>query len=125
MPLLPASPTYGWLPVSGFESEPGRIMIELGAFGFVVAFALRIYLCWLAWQALLGGVTRTERAFAGAAVVFLAAHVISPIVFNVTGGALYWFMAGVVATILRDQHLRRAGMSALPLNAVLTTRALR
>ncbi len=121
--LLPEHGFYGWLPVTAFESEPGRFMLELGLFGFLVAFGLRVFLCWLAWRALMDGTTRTEKAFAGAALVFLGAHVISPIVFNVTGGALYWLFAGIVATILRDQRVRRAARPEMPPGAVLVAPA--
>ncbi len=119
--LFPESGYYGWLPVASFEGEQGRIMLELGALGFVVAFGLRFYLCWLAWRALVNGGTRSERAFAGASLVFLAAHVVSPIVFNVTAGALYWLCVGIVATILRDQHLRRITRPELPPGAMLAS----
>ena len=106
--LVPDAGFYTWIPVRGFEDEPGRIMLELGIVGFIVAFALRVYLCRLAWVAMMAGGSRTEKAMAGAALIFFIAHLISPVVFNPTGGALYWLFAGVVATILRDQHARRA-----------------
>lgn len=105
--LVPDAGFYAWLPVTGFEDEPARIMLELGIVGFVAAFALRAYLCWLAWRAMAAGATHTEKGLAGGALIFFVAHLISPIVFNPTGGALYWLFAGIVATILRDQHLRR------------------
>lgn len=111
--LVPEAGFYTWLPLTDFEDEPGRIMLELGIVGFFVAFGLRIYLCLLAWRALLAGESSTEKAFAAAAFVFFVAHLISPIVFNVTGGALYWLFAGIVATIMRDQHQRRVAQVAL------------
>jgi hypothetical protein len=119
--LFPEGGYYGWLPVANFEGEQGRIMIELGALGFVVAFGMRLYLCLLAWRALINGGTPTERAFAGASLVFLAAHVVSPIVFNVTAGALYWLCVGIVATILRDQHLRGMARPELLPGAMLAS----
>ena len=126
--LVPDAGYYSWLPSTDFEDEPGRIMLELGVVGFVVAFALRVYLCRLAWLAVVNGGTRSERALAGAALIFFLAHLISPIVFSVTGGALYWFLAGVVATILRDQHARRIASGVTVREAVLVgapSRAMR
>lgn len=121
--LVPEAGYYSWLPFTNFEDEPGRLMLELGALGFVVSLGLRIYLCWLAWQAMLAGATPREKAFAGAAFMFLAAHVLSPIVFNGTGGALYWLFAGILAVVLRDQYVRRAtAQPALPPGAVFATR---
>jgi hypothetical protein len=109
---------YQWLPTTDFEDETGRIMLELGIVGFVVVFALRVYLCRMAWLAMVNGGSRNEKALAGGALAFFLAHLVSPIVFNVTGGALYWFFAGVVATILRDQHARRIVPLALPYGLV-------
>jgi hypothetical protein len=117
---------YSWLPLTDFEDEPGRIMLELGVVGFIVVFALRIYLCLLAWRAMLNGENRAEKALAIAALVFFIAHLVSPVVFNVTGGALYWFLAGVVALILREQHVRRAlTQPAAPRPLGVSARALR
>jgi len=121
--LVPGGHDFSWLPTAAFENEPGRIMLELGIVGFVVAFALRIYLCRLAWLAMVRGGTRNERTLAVAALIFFIAHVPSPIVFNVTGGALYWLFAGILTTILRDQHLRRGARPEIPPDAVLATPA--
>jgi hypothetical protein len=104
--IVPEAGFYTWLPTTSFEDEPARIMLELGIVGFVAAFALRIYLCVLAWRAMLAGGTRAEKGLAGGALIFFVAHLTSPIVFNPTGGALYWLFAGILATILRDQYLR-------------------
>jgi hypothetical protein len=124
--LVPQAGYYGWLPTLDFEDEPGRLMLELGVLGFVVSLGLRIYLCWLAWQAMLAGGTPREKALAGAALMYFVAHVTSPIVFNGTGGALYWLFAGILAVILRDQYVRRATVQpALPPGAVLMARAPR
>lgn len=116
---------YAWLPTTDFEDETGRIMLELGILGFVVAFGMRVYLCRLAWVAMMNGGTHAEKALAGGALAFFLAHLVSPIVFNVTAGALYWFFAGVVATILRDQHLRRAVMTPAPVPPAAATPAIR
>lgn len=118
--LVPDAGYYGWLPSIDFEDEPGRLVLELGALGFVVSLGLRIYLCLLAWRVLLAGATATEKGLAGAALMFLVAHIMSPIVFNGTGGALYWLCAGIVAVILRDQYARRVvAQPALPPGATL------
>lgn len=116
---------YSWLPTTDFENETGRIMLELGIVGFVIAFGLRIYLCRLAWTAMMNGGTRAEKALAGAALVFFLAHLVSPIVFNVTAGALFWFLAGVVATILRDQHARRVAQAVAAPGPLVPAPALR
>jgi hypothetical protein len=116
---VPEAGFYTWLPVTSFEDEPGRIMLELGIVGFGLAFALRVALCLLAWRVMLAGVSSTEKGLAGGALIFFMAHLISPIVFNPTGGALYWLFAGIVATIARDQHLRHRPAPELPPGAVL------
>lgn len=118
--LLKDPGDYPWLPIRTFEDEPGRVMLELGILGFLSAFALRAYLCVLAWSAAIKGGSRNEKALGAAALVFFVAHLVSPIVFNVTGSAFYWFFAGVVATILRDQNLRRV---TAPVSAPATLRA--
>lgn len=124
--LVPQAGYYDWLPTTDFEDEPGRLMLELGALGFVVSLGLRIYLCWLAWRTMLAGATPREKALAGAALMFFVAHVSSPIVFNGTGGALYWLFAGILAVILRDQHVRRApAQPALPPGVALAARGRR
>lgn len=110
--------SYSWLPVRAFEGEPGRVMIEIGLIGFALFFFIKIAMCLLAYQTMVRGQTPAQVGLAGAALMFFAAHVYAPMVFNSTAGALYWFFGGVIALIRREQQ---PSLRPLPIRRGLMT----
>ena len=76
------------------EGEMLRVMLELGIFGFIAWYALRIYFLWVLWQA-----SRTVRhpglrLLALAAFLFHALTFNGQLVTNTAVGVFYWFLAG-------------------------------
>jgi hypothetical protein len=104
----------------GYEGELGRVLIELGVFGFLFFLALKAWIAWVAWQAL----CRAQNAWTtflsvmSFSSLFLKAG-ISMIVFNHISGALYWICAGCAVWVWsRQEHRLRLQRSASSQSAV-------
>jgi len=82
--------------IPGTDSEPPRIMIELGPLGFILWYGLRLALIISLWQVF----NRLEKPFlrqlALAVFLFNLIQVTTPVVFNPTMGIYYWFLAGFI-----------------------------
>lgn len=109
---------YSWLPVPLAEDELARIALELGLPGFAATVAIRLLLVWLAWNAVLRSTTYTQLAMAGAAVMYLAIYVFSNSAFNTTAGILYWFFAGLLMLVMREQAVTAAQARPQPIRLV-------
>jgi hypothetical protein len=94
---------YSWLPVPLVEDELARVALELGLPGLAATVAIRLLLVWLAWSALLRATTYTQLALSGGAMMYLAIYVFSNSAFNTTAGILYWFFAGLLMLVVREQ----------------------
>jgi hypothetical protein len=92
---------FSWLNGTAVEVESGRVMLELGAFGFLLTYFLRVYLAVFA----LIQAKRLRAPFhrilcIGSLMLFLA-QLPGSIVFDVTAGLYYWFSAGLLMLAVR------------------------
>ena len=76
------------------EGEMLRVMLELGAFGFVVWYGLRLYFLLLLWRTSRSLRQPALRHLALAAFLFHALVFNGQLVTNTTVGVFYWFLAG-------------------------------
>ncbi|MBB4062403.1 hypothetical protein GGQ12_002900 [Salinibacter ruber] len=82
------------------ESELGRVLLELGVFGFILFLGLKLWLLWMAWEAMLQARNSWEDIIC--ITTFVLALVTighEKIVFNHIGGALYWLLIGATAWV--------------------------
>jgi O-antigen ligase len=93
--------TYWWLDNNFFEVEPARIMQETGIFGFVIVFALRIYLTVMAISFTFRLRTPLFKALSAAIAGFFVLHLGMFVVSNPTAGLFYWFSAGLLLAMYR------------------------
>ncbi len=87
------------------EVEPLRVMLEIGPFGFIAWYGLRIYFLWLLWRR-----TRTLRHpalrhLALAALLFHALLLPNQVVTNTAVGVFYWFLAGFAFSLPKLDRL--------------------
>lgn len=102
MALAPSLAPYSWLrPGLLVEIEPGRIMVEMGALGFVVIYFLRLYLAVFALRQALALRTRFHRAVATASFLFFLPGIPGAVIFDVTSDVYYWFFAGLLLLVIR------------------------
>lgn len=116
------SPYPYWLDGQFFELESARIMQETGFFGFLFAYAIRIYAVVLALRY---ARRHTDPFFIGlcfAAAFFFVVHLVLFIVNNPLAGIYYWTLLGVVFATgkladARKQSATNSAPSAPPLNS--------
>ncbi|MDB9458674.1 hypothetical protein PN473_09705, partial [Dolichospermum circinale CS-545/17] len=78
------------------EGELGRVVLEIGIFGFILWYALRLYLI----ISLLGRFLKLKTPFlrnlALAVFLFHAINFTGQLIFNTTFGVYYWFFSGFI-----------------------------
>ena len=99
--LAPSQAPYSWLRGLIVETESGRVMVEMGALGFVLVYFLRIYLALFALRQVLTLRTRFHRAIATASFLFSLAAIPGGVIFDVTSDVYYWFFAGLLLLAVR------------------------
>jgi hypothetical protein len=100
---------YSWLGNGAPESESGRVMLELGPLGFLLVYAVRLALALFTLRQALRLRTAFHRAVAIASLLFFLIQIPGGIVFEVTAGVYYWFLAGLVFLAVRlDREAVRA-----------------
>jgi hypothetical protein len=99
--VAPGIPPYSWLHGLAVEVETGRIMVELGAVGFLLVYSVRLLLVGIALTQALRLRTHFHRALATASFLFLLIQVLGGVVFDVTAGVYYWFFAGLMFAAIR------------------------
>jgi hypothetical protein len=92
---------YSWLEGVRTESESGRVMMELGLLGFVLVYLVRVGLALFTLRQALRLRTVFHRAVAISALLFFLVQIPGGIVFEVTAGVYYWFLAGLVFLVVR------------------------
>lgn len=92
---------YSWMRGVVVEDEPGRIMLELGPIGFLLAYFLRVYLVIVSLARVFSFRTPFHRAIATCCALFFLAHLPGGVVFNVTAGLYYGFFAGLLFVVDR------------------------
>jgi hypothetical protein len=110
---------YWWLGGIGAEQEPARVLQEAGVIGFLLTYAVRI---WLLVKAIsLGRWFRTPvyAAMAGVIAGFFAQELFLVVINNPTVGLYYWFAAGLLFAMYR---LELQGATAVALPALASKR---
>jgi hypothetical protein len=78
-----------------YEEELGRVIVELGLIGGVLFSALKLWILWMAWDAMGRARTSWEDILCMTAFIVAALHlIVEKIVFNHIGGSIYWLCAG-------------------------------
>ncbi len=92
---------YSWLRGLHQEAEPSKIMLELGILGWFLIFLARIGLVVAGLRAVFRLRSSFHRVVATSCALLFLAHTMGGVVFNVTGGVLYWFFGGLLMLVLR------------------------
>jgi hypothetical protein len=80
----------------GFESEMGRVTLELGPFGFLFWYGLRVSTAIALWNVYLNLQRPFLRQLALTAFLFQAIQFNGPLVFNYAFSIYYWFVTGFI-----------------------------
>jgi hypothetical protein len=112
--LAPGLAPYSWLHGLLVEVESGRVMLELGAVGFLLIYFLRAYLSFFALRQVFTLRTRFHRALATASFLFSLTALPGVVVFDVTSDVYYWFFAGLLLLAIRldREAVRKAAVRA-------------
>ncbi len=78
------------------EGETGRVVLELGPFGFLFWYGLRLVLIFSLWQVFLKLKKPFLRQLALVGFLFQAIQITGPVVFNNTFSLYYWFFSGLI-----------------------------
>lgn len=90
-----------WLVNVTPEAETGRVMLELGPVGFFFVYLVRLLLAAFAFRQALRLRTLFHRAVATSALLFFLVQIPGGVIFDVTAGVYYWFLAGLVFLAVR------------------------
>jgi hypothetical protein len=106
--LVSGGQSYYWLPTGWVEDEPGRVMIELGGFGFLLYVALKIGVCAMVYQYIRRFGRYVPLAIPVACLLTATGGMITGMLFNSVGSSFYWgmfglFLAQADATRIRPQ----------------------
>ncbi|MBN8420534.1 MAG: hypothetical protein J0L73_16570 [Verrucomicrobia bacterium] len=93
--------------VPGMDNELGQIFAELGLFGFLGWYGLRILLLWLNWRAFLTSPPGVIRAICLAAVLIQFPHIVMSVVYNHTANFFIFALSGVGLIPLLEMRLQR------------------
>lgn len=99
--VTPGVIPYSWLRGLFIEVETGKVMIEMGALGFLLVYFVRIALIVYAFGQVLKLRTRFHRAVATAGLLSALAVLPGGSIFDVTSGLYSWFFAGLVMVAVR------------------------
>jgi len=105
---------YWWLDGKFFEQEGARVLQETGVIGFILVYAVRI---WLLMKAISLGVrfrTPLYAAMAGVAAGFFAQYLFLFVINNPTGGIYYWFAAGLLFAMYRLERQKATAPRPAP-----------
>ncbi|MDB9536231.1 hypothetical protein PN451_10385 [Dolichospermum planctonicum CS-1226] len=78
------------------EGETGRVVLEIGIFGFILWYALRLYLIISLLGMFLKLKTPFLRNLALAVFLFHTINLTGQLIFNTTFGVYYWFFSGFI-----------------------------
>jgi hypothetical protein len=81
--------------------ESGRILLEMGALGFLLIYFSRVFLAVYALRQALTLRTRFHRAMATASFLMFLVSLPSGVIFDVTSDVYYWFFAGLLMLSVR------------------------
>lgn len=100
---------YSWVRGIATEAESGRVMLEVGPLGFFLVYLVRILLAALAFQQVFRLRTVFHRAAAISALLLFLVEIPGGVIFDVTAGVYYWFLAGLLFCVMQ---LDRAAVPA-------------
>jgi hypothetical protein len=112
---------FSWLPAGiYFEEESGRLVLELGMFGWLISLVMRVALFFWSTKLALSGRTRTIRLAAVLAlpVMALGMYVGNGVFAPPVGATYYWFCVALLAMAQyehRQALLQRARLRAVQL----------
>lgn len=110
--VTPGLPPYAWLRGLLIEVESGRVMLELGAFGFAIIYLIRLYLVLFAFRQIFRLRTRFHRSLAVGSFLYLLGSLPGGIVFEVTSSLYHWTFVGLLFLATRlDQKAVRAAQA--------------
>lgn len=92
---------YSWLGSVAPEAESGRVMLELGPVGFFFVYLTRLAVAFFTFRQALRLQRIFHRAVAIAALLFFLIQIPGGVIFEVTAGVYYWFLAGLVFLAVR------------------------
>lgn len=98
LPLGETIPVY-------YESEMGRIVLEIGPIGFLLWYLLRLILIYLLWRTFLKLKRPLLRQLALSAFLIHALQFNGLLVFNHTLLVYYWFLAGFIFLLPRLEQI--------------------
>jgi len=101
-----------WAGRYGGDRGALRVILELGALGWLVLVSLKVALLYIALRALRQSQRPWELIISATAFCVLLSHVLLPVVYNVVSGALYWGVAGAVLGVWSLQEARRRSVNA-------------
>lgn len=88
-----------------YESEMGRIVLEIGPIGFFLWYLLRLILIYLLWRAFLKLKRPLLRQLALSAFLIHLLQFTGQLVFNHTLLVYYWFLAGFIFVLPRLEQI--------------------
>jgi hypothetical protein len=92
---------YSSLP-SFTENEDGRVMIELGIFGFMIFMLCKLITCKLSYLSSILAKRPAEFGLGIISVMFIIPHLFCNSLYNVTASIYYWFLLGVALMIIHS-----------------------
>jgi hypothetical protein len=93
--LVPNGGSYFWLPTRDFEEEAGRVMIELGGFGFLLYTALKISVCAYVFQYIRKYRYAVPLTIPIACLLTVTSCMVTGMIFSSVGSSFYWGMFGL------------------------------
>jgi len=100
------------------EGEMGRIVLEIGLFGFVFWYGLRIIIILKLWQVFLKLKTPFLRKFILAIFLFQAISLPTQLVFNHTFSIYYWFLSGFIFLLPELEYRQSWLQSTISLSSI-------
>jgi hypothetical protein len=116
---------FSWLPVGNrFEEESGRVVLELGMFGWLLSLAMRVALFFWSIKLAVAGRTRTVRVAAVLALPVMALGVYqgNGVFAAPVGVSYFWFCVALLAMAQfahRQALVQRARLRAQQLHAAI------
>lgn len=117
---------FSWLPIGGrFEEESGRIVLELGMFGWLFSQVMRVALFLWSAKLTLNGRTRTVRAAAVLSLPVMAMGIYqgNGVFAPPVGASYYWFCVALLAMAQYEHKLaliQRARLRAQQMQAAVS-----
>lgn len=97
---------FYWLHGVDVETETSRVMLEIGIVGFLLIYAPRIVLVFVAMDMMRRLKRPLFKAYCAIFAGYALAQIFGFVINNPTGGLYYWFGAGLMFAMYRLEHLK-------------------